>query len=96
MRYHWLKDRIAQGQFNLYWSPGKSNSADYFSKHHPPAHHKLMRSQYLHHALTALHATPPVQGFVSPSSCPSGFSIPQMTPRALVLGRLSPFISLIY
>jgi hypothetical protein len=30
MRYHWLKDRIARKQFNLYWAPGKANRADYF------------------------------------------------------------------
>jgi hypothetical protein len=30
MRYHWLKDRISQQQFNLlYWAPGKTNTADY-------------------------------------------------------------------
>jgi hypothetical protein len=47
MRYHWLKDRISQSQFNLYWAPGKINRADYFTKHHPRSHHKLMRYQYL-------------------------------------------------
>jgi hypothetical protein len=31
MRYHWLKDRIARKQFNLYWAPSKVNRADYFS-----------------------------------------------------------------
>ncbi|KAI2509425.1 Reverse transcriptase (RNA-dependent DNA polymerase) [Fragilaria crotonensis] len=62
MRYHWLRDHISQKQFNLYWAPGKSNSADYFSKHHPPAHHKLMRYQYLHRALAAQAAPPPVRG----------------------------------
>ena len=36
MRYHWLKDRIEQLQFNLYWGKGKLNRADYFTKHHPP------------------------------------------------------------
>jgi hypothetical protein len=57
MRYHWLQDRVAQGQFNLYWAPGKQNGANYFSKHHPPAHHKLMRPKYLQQALaTTLHA----------------------------------------
>jgi hypothetical protein len=50
MRYHWLKDCIAQKQFILYWSPGRTNNADYFSKHHPPAHHTLMRYYYLHRA----------------------------------------------
>jgi hypothetical protein len=47
MRYHWLKDRIAQLHFDLYWAPGRLNRVDYFSKHHPPAHHKAMRYQYL-------------------------------------------------
>jgi hypothetical protein len=47
MRYHWLKDRIQQLQFNLYWSPGRLNMADYFTKHHPPSHHRLMRYLYL-------------------------------------------------
>jgi hypothetical protein len=47
MRYYWLKDRIFQKQFNLYWVPGKQDRADYFTKHHPPSHHKPMRYQYL-------------------------------------------------
>ena len=52
MRYHWLQDRMSQNQFNLYWAPGKRNQADYFSKHHPPAYHKLMRTKYLQHAFS--------------------------------------------
>jgi hypothetical protein len=36
MRYWWMKDRIHQGQFDLNWSPGKFNLADYFTKHPPP------------------------------------------------------------
>ena len=75
MRYHWLKDRIAQKQFNLYWSPGKTNSADYFSKHHPPSHHKLMRYQYLHRALTASIAPPPVRGCVTHHGHTPGLSV---------------------
>ena len=47
MRYHWLRDREAQGQFKFYWRPGKSNLADYFTKHHPPAHHINVRSEFL-------------------------------------------------
>ena len=97
MRYHWLKDRISQKQFNLYWRPGKTNSADYFSKHHPPAHHKLMRYQYLQRALAAYHVVPPpVRGCVSPYSSTSGFPDPQMTSRCETLDSHSPLISLIY
>lgn len=47
MRYHWLKDRINRLQFNLYWAPGRLNDSDYFTKHHPPSHHRLMRYRYL-------------------------------------------------
>jgi hypothetical protein len=39
MRFHWLRDRKAQGQFQIYWRLGKTNLADYLTKHHPPAHH---------------------------------------------------------
>ena len=66
MRYHWLKDRIAQHQFNLYWAPGRLNKADYFTKHHPPSHHALMRSQYLHRS-PAVTVPPPLRGCVSPT-----------------------------
>jgi hypothetical protein len=47
MRFHWLRDREAQGQFNIYWRPGKTNLADYFTKHHPPIHHVNVRSEFL-------------------------------------------------
>jgi hypothetical protein len=47
MRFHWMKDRIKQKQFHLYWEKGALNMADYFTKHHPPRHHKLMRNKYL-------------------------------------------------
>jgi hypothetical protein len=36
MRFHWLRDREAQGQLKIYWRPGNTNHADYFTKHHPP------------------------------------------------------------
>jgi hypothetical protein len=67
-RCHWLKDRIARKQFNPCWAPGKANPADYFSKHHPPSHHKTMRPQCLQrpqgNALTTH-----VQGCVALSDC---------------------------
>ena len=47
MRYWWMKDRISLKQFNLLWAPGKLNLADYFTKHHPPWHHRRMRYKYL-------------------------------------------------
>jgi hypothetical protein len=47
MRFEWLLDRERQGQFKIYWRPGKTNLADYFTKHHPPSHHRNMRGEFL-------------------------------------------------
>jgi hypothetical protein len=35
MRFHWLRDREAQGRFRIHWRPGSTNLTDYFTKHHP-------------------------------------------------------------
>jgi hypothetical protein len=37
--FYWVKDRVKQGQFHVYWGPGYQNSADFFTKHQSPAHH---------------------------------------------------------
>eukprot|EP00804_Cyclotella_cryptica_P004359 CCRYP_017999-RA/>CCRYP_017999-RA protein AED:0.23 eAED:0.24 QI:0/0/0/1/0/0/4/0/900 len=48
MRFHWLRDRsVNQQQFRFFWRPGALNRADDWSKHHPPAHHRNMRSEIL-------------------------------------------------
>ena len=47
MRFYWLKDRQEQQQFDIYWAPGQVNLADYFTKHHPPTHHRALRPIYL-------------------------------------------------
>jgi hypothetical protein len=43
MRFYWLKDRQEQGQFDICWESGKTNLADYTTKHHPSSHHKQVR-----------------------------------------------------
>ena len=48
MKIYWMKDRIQLGEFIIYWDKGTNNWADYFTKHHPPCHHRLMRPKYLH------------------------------------------------
>jgi hypothetical protein len=48
MRFYWVRDRINQGQFHVYWAPAALNLADYFTKHHPPTHHQRMRPIYLY------------------------------------------------
>jgi hypothetical protein len=47
MRFYWLRDRVKQNQFIVHWRRGTDNLADYFTKHHSPSHHRLMRSRYL-------------------------------------------------
>jgi hypothetical protein len=48
MCFHWLRDcSVNQEQFRFYWRPGPLNFADYWTKHHPPARHKYMRSEFL-------------------------------------------------
>ena len=53
MRYHWIRDRIKQNQFHVYWGPGTENKAGYFSKHHTVKQQKSVRNTYLrqHNAL---------------------------------------------
>jgi len=47
MRFYWVRDRVKDGQFVIYLRKGDQNDADYFTKHHPPSHHRRMRSRYL-------------------------------------------------
>jgi predicted transposase YdaD len=48
MRFYWVRDRVKQGHFHIYWGPGQFNLADYYTKHHAAAHHQRMRPIYLH------------------------------------------------
>jgi hypothetical protein len=43
MHFYWVKDRIKQGQFHVYWGPGYQNLADYGR-----VHHKRIREIYIH------------------------------------------------
>ena len=48
MQLYWLKDRATQGQFEIFWEPGKHNLTDYSTKHHFGAHHWAVRPIYLY------------------------------------------------
>ena len=48
MRYHWIRDQQNLKTIKVFWDKGQNNHADYFTKHHAPAHHKRMRKVYLH------------------------------------------------
>ena len=47
MRFHWLRDKECQKQFRIYWRQGKLNYADYWTKHHPAAHQKGVRREFI-------------------------------------------------
>ena len=47
MRFNWLRDRSFKRDVRIFWDKGENNHADYFTKHHPPAHHREIRSKYI-------------------------------------------------
>ena len=48
MRFYWIKDRVSQKHFLVYWESGLSNKGDYYTKHFPASHHVHVRPQYVH------------------------------------------------
>ena len=44
MRYHWIRDRVRQGIFEVLWSEGKDNIADYFTKTQPTKRQVMFES----------------------------------------------------
>ena len=48
MRFYWLCNWESQGKFRIFWPPGRTNRADYWSKtQHPPSHHRDIRTEIL-------------------------------------------------
>ena len=47
MCFHCLSNQEQQQHFHFYWRPGKTNYVNYWTKHHPATHHKLMRQVFL-------------------------------------------------
>ena len=45
-RFYWLQDRVKQGEFRVFWAPGKDNLANYYTKYHSPATHRRLRPIY--------------------------------------------------
>jgi hypothetical protein len=87
MRFYWVRDRVARGEFLVYWRTGTDNLADYFTKHHSPSHHRRMRSRYL----VALHKPHFSQGRVDDSGSPDGRHHPKSEKMAVIYtpGQLS-------
>ena len=47
MRLYWVRNRVRQGHYLVYWERGKDKLANYFIKHHPNKHHRATRGTYL-------------------------------------------------
>jgi hypothetical protein len=75
MRFYWVRDRVDQKQFRIFWAPGATNIADYYTKHHSAKHHQYMRPLILNQ-LDPAKALGYLRGCVesgpasSPESCP--------------------------
>ena len=52
MRFHWLRDRIAQNQFLVKWRKGALNLADFFTKILPVAAHRALMPLLVQSAVT--------------------------------------------
>ena len=48
MHFYWVRDRVNQQQYRVYWAPAHHNLADYFTKHHTPSHHRKMRKYFVY------------------------------------------------
>ena len=48
MQFYWVRDQVKQKQLDVFCKHGVSNLGDYFTKHHSPAHNKVMITVYLH------------------------------------------------
>jgi hypothetical protein len=47
MHFYWVRDRTVPNQFDIGWEQSTKNLGDYFTKHHTPAHHKVIRKMYI-------------------------------------------------
>ena len=47
MRWYWVQDRIANGDYVVTWGPGADNAADYLTKVHPAKHYRALRHHYV-------------------------------------------------
>ena len=56
MRFYWVRDRVNQNQFTIYWRPGSTNVWDYVSKHHSPDH---LQSMCPKHFVCLIRQNPP-------------------------------------
>ena len=47
-RFYLMKERVKQKDFFVYWKLGSQSMGGYFTKHHPPHHHREIRAPYMY------------------------------------------------
>ena len=47
MLFYWVRDRVIQEQFLVYFMTGEKNLADHLTNHHTTSHHQAQRSTYI-------------------------------------------------
>ena len=47
MRYYWIKDKVSNQEFVIYWDKGLNNYADYFTKQFSSSYHQQIRPTYI-------------------------------------------------
>ena len=47
-QYFWLINQVNLNTYRIVWAPGLKNMADYFTKHFAAAHHRNVRTFYVH------------------------------------------------
>ena len=47
MLFLWMRCKEFQKMFRVYWRPGTTNMANYFTKHHSASHHANLRPEFL-------------------------------------------------
>ena len=67
MRFYWVQDRVAQGQFVVTWRAGITNLADYFTKALPVAAHEEIAPLFVY--TPASHRTASNKSIARPSTC---------------------------
>ena len=50
----WLKDKMVQNHFKMFWEKGANNWDDYFTKHFAPKYHRAVRNRYIHRTNVAV------------------------------------------
>jgi hypothetical protein len=82
MRFHWIRDRAAQGQFSILWHPGSINLADYYTKTHPASHILAMCQYHVSSDSKPQHFKPEVRGCVRRTSAGArSHSAPRLAPH---------------